>query len=69
MTELRRLREGVPEEELRRPRSYPKGACFCGWRTPAASPAGTGPRSCSLGKVRTVDEVVEEVEAVAVEPT
>jgi predicted Zn-dependent peptidase len=40
MNEIRRLREGVPEDELRRAKELAKGPCFCAWRTHGPFRAG-----------------------------
>jgi len=67
VTELDHLREGVPEEELRKAKELSKGRMLLRMEDTRAVSGWIGAQELLLGKVRTVDEVVEEVEAVAVE--
>jgi predicted Zn-dependent peptidase len=61
--ELRRLRDGIPEEELARAKELSKGRLFLRMEDTRSVSGWLGAQELLTGKVRSVDEVVERVEA------
>ena len=65
--ELRRIKTGVPEGELRRAKELAKGRLLLRMEDTRAVAAWAGAQELLYDRIRTVDEVVEEVEAVTTE--
>ncbi len=63
MAELRRLREGIPDEELARAKELSKGRLLLRMEDTRSVSGWNGAQELLTGKVRSVDEVVERVEA------
>jgi predicted Zn-dependent peptidase len=62
MSELRRLHEGVPEDELTRAKELTKGRFYLRMEDTRSVSGWNGAQELLTGKVRSVDEVVERVE-------
>jgi len=63
MGELRRLRDGIPEEEMTRAKELSKGRLFLRMEDTRSVSGWLGAQELLTGKVRTVDDVVDRVEA------
>ena len=67
VAEMGRLREGVQEDELRRAKELSKGHLLLRMEDTRSVSGWMGVQELLLGRVRTVDEVVAAIEAVAAE--
>ena len=67
MAELRRLRDGVPEEELARAKELSKGRLLLRMEDTRSVSGWLGAQELLTGKVLTVDEVIARVEALTEE--
>jgi predicted Zn-dependent peptidase len=63
MAELRRLRDGIPGEELARAKELSKGRLLLRMEDTRSVSGWNGAQELLTGKVRSVDEVLERVEA------
>jgi predicted Zn-dependent peptidase len=64
VAELRRLREGVPEEELRKAKELAKGRLLLRMEDTRAVSGWLGSQEILLGRVRGPEEIVESIENV-----
>jgi predicted Zn-dependent peptidase len=64
MSELRRLTEGIPEEELNRARELAKGRLLLRMEDTRSVSGWLGGQEMLSGKIRSPDEVVERLDAV-----
>jgi predicted Zn-dependent peptidase len=69
MREVARIREGVEEEELRKAKELTKGRLLLRMEDTRNVAGWMGAQEQLLGRVRSVDEVVEAVEAVTTSDT
>ncbi len=67
MEELERIKSGVPEEELSKAKEFAKGRLLLRMEDTRAVAAWAGSQQMLYGEVRTVDEVVERVDAITAE--
>jgi predicted Zn-dependent peptidase len=65
--ELARLRDGIPEEEVQKGKEVAKGRLLLRMEDTRAVAGWLGAQEILLDDVKTVDEVVEEIDAVAAE--
>jgi len=63
MSELRRLHDGVPEEELARAKELSKGRLFLRMEDTRSVSGWNGAQEVLTGKVRSIDEVVGRIES------
>jgi predicted Zn-dependent peptidase len=66
LDELGRLRAGMPEEELAKAKELSKGRLLLRMEDTRSVSGWLGGQECLLGEVRSVDEVVDEIERVTV---
>jgi predicted Zn-dependent peptidase len=67
LAELTRLRERIPDEEIRKARELFKGRVLLRMEDSRSVAGWTGSQEILLGKIKTVDEVISIVEAITAE--
>ena len=67
LEELAKVREGVPEEELRKAKELTKGRILLRMEDTRSVSGWTGAQELLLGEIHTADEIVDLVEAVTAE--
>lgn len=67
LAELERARDGIPEDELRKAKELTKGRIFLRMEDTRSVSGWVGAQELLLQRIRSADEVVEEVEAVTSE--